>query len=209
MNKSTFFSLSLTAAACVILLRLEQVAATYIPTNIDVAVQTASEAVANSLAVLDTVHQDVDWTRPVLVTPQAKHDANWIAEHSLVSALLNRGFEVMTDSTEVPRENPRLSYRVVDLNITGFSGLRGEKVKRRCSFTLGLRLISSGELIWQHEATSVIRDVIPKIRMDVLENATYDFVDLELEERSWGRFIEPVLVSSVLGFLVYLFFSNR
>ena len=31
----------------------------------------------------------------------------------------------------------------------------------------------------------------------------------EVEQRSWGKIAEPAIVSSVLGMLVYFFFSNR
>lgn len=183
--------------------------ATYIPTNIDIAVQAAEKAVAECLAGLDSLHSGTDWEAPVLLAAQSEHDANWVVEHSLADGLLKRNFTVARDTSAATGESPRLDYRIVDLHLSGWSGLHGGEVLRRCRLTLGMRLLSSGELVWQQEATSLIRDVIPKNRLDVLENETYDFADLELEERSWGRFVEPAIVSSVLGTLVYLFFSNR
>ena len=183
--------------------------ATYIPTNIDIAVRAAEKAVAECLAGLDSLHSGTDWEAPVLLAAQSEHDANWVVEHSLADGLLKRNFTVARDTSAATGESPRLDYRIVDLHLSGWSGLRGGEVLRRCRLTLGMRLLSSGELVWQQEATSLIRDVIPKNRLDVLENETYDFADLELEERSWGRFVEPAIVSSVLGTLVYLFFSNR
>ena len=183
--------------------------ATYIPTNIDLTIQATEESVAECLAGLDTLHSEVDWELPVLVTALSEHDANWVVEHCLAGGLLKRNFTVAVDTLAAAPESPRLDYRVVDLHLSGWSGLSGSEVWRRCRMTLGLRLVSAGELVWQHEATSEIRDSIPKNRMEVLENEIYDFADLELEERSWARFVEPAIVSSVLGTLVYLFFSNR
>ena len=202
-------SLLLLAGAWLVAPGVDIAAATYIPTNIDLAVQAADEAVAECLSGLDSLHSETDWELPVLVTAQSEHDANWVVEHCLTGELLERNFTVAVDTSAAAPESPRLSYRIVDLSLSGWSGLRGGEVWRRCRITLGLRLVSGGELVWQHEATSQIRDSIPKNRLEVLENATYDFADLELEERNWGRFVEPAIVSSVLGTLVYLFFSNR
>jgi hypothetical protein len=202
-------SLLLLAGAWLVAPGLGIAAATYIPTNIDLTVRAAEEAVAECLAGLDSLHSETDWELPVLVTAQSEHDANWVVEHCLTGELLERNFTVAVDTSAAAPESPRLSYRIVDLSLSGWSGLRGGEVWRRCRITLGLRLVSGGELVWQHEATSQIRDSIPKNRLEVLENATYDFADLELEERNWGRFVEPAIVSSVLGTLVYLFFSNR
>ena len=202
-------SLLLLAGAWLVAPGLGIAAATYIPTNIDLTVRAAEEAVAECLAGLDSLHSETDWELPVLVTAQSEHEANWVVEHCLTGGLLKRNFTVAVDTTGAAQESPRLAYRIVDLSLSGWSGLRGGEVKRRCRMTVRLRLVSAGELVWQHEATSQIRDRIPKNRLDVLENETYDFADLELEERSWGRFVEPAIVSSVLGTLVYLFFSNR
>ena len=188
---------------------VDTASATYIPTNIDLTIQAAEEAVAECLSGLDTLHSEIDWELPVLVTAQSEHDADWIVEHSLAEGLLKRNLTVAVDTSAAGPESPRLDYRIVDLHLSGWSGLRGSEVLRRCRMTLALRLVSAGELVWQHEATSEIRDSIPKNRLEVLENKTYDFAELELEERTWGRFVEPAIVSSVLGTLVYLFFSNR
>ena len=209
MITSSTFRFSLCMIACIFFLHVERSRGTYIPTNIDLTVRAADVAVAKSLAALDTVHSQLSSDLPALITAETKNDANWIVEHSLASALLKQGFEVMTDSTAAPSAAPRFTFRVADYSITGWSGLRGGEVKRRCHLTLVLRLIIGGELVWQNEADSVIHDKIPKNRLEVLQNVTYNFADLELEERSWGRFIEPAVVSSVLGTLVYLFFSSR
>jgi hypothetical protein len=42
-----------------------------------------------------------------------------------------------------------------------------------------------------------------------LQDTTYDFAKVEVQRQSWGKFVEPVIVSAVLGGLIHLFFSNR
>ena len=45
--------------------------------------------------------------------------------------------------------------------------------------------------------------------LDILQHDKFTFAKTELEEQTWGKFVEPVIVSTVLGGLIYLFFSNR
>ena len=62
---------------------------------------------------------------------------------------------------------------------------------------------------WQDEITRVRQDQIPKKHLDILQHDKFKFAKTELEEQTWGKFVEPVIVSTVLGGLIYLFFSNR
>ena len=196
------------ALCCGVALPAATATAEYIPTNLDLALRTADQAVNEALDSLDTTRGDVNWERPILIVADAGDDANWAVEHSLTSGLLKRGFRVLTDSTAAA-DAARLSFRIVDLDVTGWSGLTGGTVKRRCRLTLGVTLATAGALLWQYEATAEIRDSIPKSRVEVLENSTYVFADTELEQQTWGKFVEPAIVSTVIGTLVYLFFSNR
>ena len=82
-------------------------------------------------------------------------------------------------------------------------------LERRGRLTLALRLTSGGELRWQTEAKSEIADFVPKSRIEVLQSSSYDFADTELEEKNWAKFVEPIIVSAVLGSLIYIFFTNR
>jgi hypothetical protein len=105
----------------------------------------------------------------------------------------------------------RLSYRLLDLGVTGQSGLRGSEVDRQGRVTLALRLSDerSDAVHWQDEITRTRRDRVPKSQIEVLQHDKFKFAKTELEEQTWGKFVEPVIVSTVLGGLIYLFFSNR
>ena len=178
-------------------------------TNIDLVVATARQAVREGLADLDSAGEELSWQGPVLLLPQEEAEANWVVEHLLLEELLSRGFEVRLDSTAAGSEGAYLSYRIVDLSVSGSSGLLGGRIERRCRLTLALRLTSGGELRWQTEAKSEIADRIPKSRIEVLQSSSYDFADTKLEEKNWGKFVEPIIVSAVLGSLVYIFFTKR
>ena len=184
-------------------------AAVPFPTNMDLLVETVASAVDESLARIEM--SDDAATAPLLVVAQSKHDANWMVEHLLANRLLTRGFSVTLDSTAAQPTSMRLSYRVLDLGVSAHSGLRGSKVSRQGRVTLALRLSDERDDVvhWQDEITRTQRDQIPKKQLAILQHDQFKFAKTELEEQTWSKFVEPVIVSTVLGGLIYLFFSNR
>ena len=179
------------------------------PTNMDLLVETVASAVDESLARIEM--PDDAATAPLLVVAQSKHDADWMVEHLLANRLLTRGFSVTLDSTAAQPTSMRLSYRVLDLGVSAHSGLRGSEVSRQGRVTLALRLSDERDDVvhWQDEITLTQRDRIPKKQLAILQHDQFKFAKTELEEQTWSKFVEPVIVSTVLGGLIYLFFSNR
>ncbi len=182
-----------------------------VTTDVDLVIQAAAAAVESGVANLDASRDSVTWKSPLLVVAQEKHEANWIIEHLLIERMLSRGTTVVLDSTAVSASESRLSYRIVDLNIRGSSGLMGSSVSRECRITTALRLSneSDGAVLWQDESSGHQGDRVPKTHLDALNNDDYGFADTQVEKRSWGKVAEPAIVSGVLGSLVYFFFSNR
>ena len=179
------------------------------PTNMDLLVETVASAVNESLGRIEMPADAA--SAPLLIVAQSKHDANWMVEHLLANRLLMRGFSVTLDSTAAQSASMRLSYRVLDLGVSAYSGLRGSEVSRQGRVTLALRLSDERDDVvhWQDEITRTQRDRIPKKQLDILQHDQFKFAQTELEEQTWSKFVEPVIVSTVLGGLIYLFFSNR
>lgn len=179
------------------------------PTNMDLLVETVGSAVDESLARLEMPADAA--MAPLLVVAQSKHDANWMVEHLLANRLLTRGFSVTLDSTAAQPASLRLSYRVLDLGVAAHSGLRGSQVRRQGRVTLALRLSDERDNVihWQDEITRTQRDRIPKKQLAMLQHDQFKFAETELEEQTWSKFVEPVIVTAVLGGLIQLFFSNR
>ena len=187
------------------------VASPLVPTNMDLMVKTTKDVVEDALTEIASGDSGLSSEVPVLVEAEADHDANWLVEHIVIEALLARGFQVRVDTAGTDDSGSRLSYRIVDLGISGWSGLMGSSVNRECRVTVSVRVsdLHDDTLRLQHEVSRRLRDHVPKSRMDVLQNENFDFVDTELEEQNWGKFVEPAIVTSLLGSLIYLFFSNR
>ena len=169
--------------------------------NLDLVTQTAQQAVRNALSDLQLPTP----ASPIAVASASTHSANWLFEHLLMEDLLSRGFEVAVDSAVTTR----MSWRVVDLGISGRSGLLGGSVTRRCRVVVRLELHDAGELIWSGDGHAERQDQVPKGQIDALQHSRFGFAKTDLEQRTWGKFVEPMIITTVLGSLVYLFFSNR
>ena len=174
------------------------------PSNLDLVSRAATRAVQEAVAGLDTAGRGEGFEK-VSLLPAAKDDANWLFEHLLVEELLTRGLAVTSDTSAAAR----LSYRVIEVAVTGRSGLLTNTVTRRCRVGVQLDLDMGGERLWSGEGRAGLRDRIPKGELEALQQSRFGFAETELEKRTWGKYVEPAIVSSVLGSLVYLFYTNR
>lgn len=179
------------------------------PSNLDLLTEAAEAAVRDALGKVPLAGGQDGWQTPVLLEAQDDHDANWLVEQLLVEQLLIAGLPITTAAEGTDLQGRRLSYRVVDLGISGKGRLLSGAVERRCHVTVGLHFSDNGELVSVGEAKAELADVIPGNQLEALQHSSHKFADTNLEKRSWERFAEPVIVTTVLGSLIYLFFSNR
>ena len=179
-------------------------------TNMDLVVSTVEQAVDQALGALEA--QTVAHDQLLLVTPQGKHPASWLVDHLLAEQLLARGFAVTLDSAGAPAGVARLSYRILDLGVTGHAHFWDGQFQRESRVSMVLQLsggAKGAQLDWQGEVSQRQTDQVPKSRLPVIQDTAYDFAKVEVQRQSWGKFVEPVIVSAVLGGLIHLFFSNR
>ena len=175
------------------------------PTNLDLVSRAASRAVQEAVSGLDAAGQGEGFDR-VGIQPAARHDANWLFEHLLLQELLTRGLAVTVDTSTAAAH---LSYRVIEVAVSGRSALLSNTVTRRCRVGVQLDLDLGQERLWSGEGRALLRDRIPKGELEALQDSRFDFAETELEKRTWRKYLEPVIVTSVLGSLIYLFYSNR
>lgn len=177
------------------------------PANIDLVSGVVRQVVDQALA--DMRMPDDGGNVTLLVVARTRHSGNWLVEHQLASGLLDRGVKVRLDSARSGQTSCRLGYRVLDLRVTGEGRLVSSSIRRQAYAAVTFRLSKGDVVLWQEEYSATAADRVPKQRADLLENPRYSFADTDLNTQSWGQFIEPAVVSTVLGGLVYLFFSNR
>ena len=173
--------------------------------------EALGKAITESVVELDNQPANTcSANRKIIIDELEQHEANWLASHILADQLIGKGFEVYRNV------NPegcyeKLSYRVTELVLNAKGTLRGGNVSRTARVEVAMRLTtgSADSLLWQDETSVTLRDDLPPNALQLVQNDEYGFAKFDVAEQSWNRFVQPVIVSSVLGVLVYLFFSNR
>lgn len=180
-------------------------------TNLEVVTETIRQAASTALERMEKMPREMDWDQPILLKPLGRNEANWLVEYVLADQMLARGFRVNQDSSRIAAEAPILSYRILELGLSSQASLVGDKVTRYSHLSMALNFSQGSDqtLYWQDEVSAQVQDVVRKNEMKLLQHSSYKFAKTEVKEQSWGKFVEPVIVTTVLGGLIYLFFSNR
>ena len=180
-------------------------------TNLEVVTETIRQAASTALERMEKMPREMDWDQPILLKPLGRNEANWLVEYVLADQMLARGFRVNQDAARIAADAPILSYRILELRLSSQASLVGGKVKRYSQLSMALNFSQGSDqtLYWQDEVSAQVQDVVRKNEMTLLQHSSYKFAKTEVKEQSWGKFVEPVIVTTVLGGLIYLFFSNR
>ena len=197
-----------------------EAADTSVRTNLQQIVQVTQDAVEAALGELAS-EELVDHLRisGAALFASTPYEANWIVEAALTEALMALGIPVTTtvDPSNPDPPDRLLEYRVLEMG-TEFTGQRrrrwliGEKmVDRLVRVKLSIQFTDSptGEVLWRQERSLEVVDRFPKRALPKVRSDRYSFTASALQESDISRIIEPVIVSGVVGWLTYLFFSNR
>lgn len=187
-----------------------------VPTNsglLRLTVQEAIEEVCDRLPLLEP--------KVLCLSPEHEAPGNWMVEQALIQSLHRRGFRVLIpDSSRSLSETTCqaeaiLRYRVLDLNLlyptVRRKHLFGPRlVARQARLNVLLRLDGpDGEVLWAEQAQGTRQDWIPAKMLTVVEREPISFASPHLKADGWNRLAEPVLLSAVVGGLIYLFYSTQ
>jgi len=140
--------------------------------------------------------------------------SGWIVEEEIVSYLRKKG-EVGIGKEKIKEEDLSLSFRVIKLSLE-YPEIKRKKflgkswVRREAQILLSFKLSDhQGEVLWSKKGEGKDSDLVKMDQIAALNNKHYTFLSPEVPESSWGKLVEPAVVTAVVGALVYLFFANR
>ena len=144
---------------------------------------------------------------------------NWLVEDELAAYLLSLNYQVSLadmDSDSVLPESKWLFYRIIDLKLdypeTYRKGFLKEKlVTRRAVANLSFREENPAteKIIWLKRERQEKTDVVRKSAIKSLNNQSYPFLSPSLAGDPINKYLEPALLTAVVGGVIYLFFANR
>jgi hypothetical protein len=192
------------------------------PTNLQLISLVANAAIEQALrsALLDSGSH-------VTIAPAESHPLNFLIEHSLLRALSRRGVTATVRRSLVPDDSlavlaaddrdPLLEYQLASARITYLRLVGGYllpsrvKVERQglVEGVLVMRDPSNARVLWTGDASANLLDLVPRSQLKLVEDERFSDLKGTLPERNLGRYVEPLIVASVVAGLVILFFQNR
>lgn len=110
----------------------------------------------------------------------------------------------------------RLFFRVTDFSFRYADIYRRmlvgpKRIRRLAKTELHFRLAHAGSrsVAWSENTSHSAADVIPYGKADLLESKTYAFAKPERASGTLARLYEPLIVTGIVGGLVFLFYSNQ
>jgi hypothetical protein len=202
-------------------------------TNVELAEEAIRGAVGEALATYPK-----DGGGLVRLAPLSTSDVNPLVESVLVEEMAARGLPVVVatgadslasaagvvDSTDVAPDSAdpgawddaRLFYRVTDFSFRYADIYRKmmfgpRRIRRLAKVDLHLRLAAAGgpRIVWSENVAHSAADVVPFGKADLLESKTYAFAKPERGQSTLSKLYEPLIVGSIVGGLVFLFYSNQ
>jgi hypothetical protein len=187
------------------------------PTNIELVEQAVAIA-ADSMRLAPPVEADA----VISIEMSNATDAAWLVENILKEKVIGAGWnlKVRADSTDSTTAATQAGFvlrvRIVDLGlIYGKSWRRylvvGKRVERiaRASMFYDLENRAQSEVISSSNVNGEVRDVVPASLLPSLADPKYGFASPALDKSQWDRYVEGGLVLTIVGVLVYLFYSNK
>jgi hypothetical protein len=111
----------------------------------------------------------------------------------------------------------RLEFEIVDLGIA-YTGVRrhawlgSKRVEREARARIFARLVQGpeGTILWSKQVESRLMDEVPHDELGVLTDRNdTTYLQAQLPEKSWNKFVEPAVVAGIVIGLIVLFFSNQ
>lgn len=151
----------------------------------------------------------------IWIKEEGENPSAWIVEEELISYLQKRGPVGLEKEEGIEENDLVLSFRVIRLSLE-YPEVKSKKllgkswVKRESQVLLSFNLCDSqGRVLWSKRGEKKKSDLVRMDELTDLNNKQYPYLSPEVPESSWGRYIEPAVVTVVVGALVYLFFANR
>jgi len=151
----------------------------------------------------------------VWVKEEGENQSAWIVKEEIVSFLSKRGSVGVGKKEGRESSSPVLSYRIIKLNLE-YPEIKRKKlfgkswITRESQVAISFSLSDpDGKILWSKRGERKNSDLLRKEELLSLNNRQYPFLCPEVPESTWGKYIEPAVVTVVVGGLIYLFFANR
>ncbi len=168
------------------------------------------------VAVMNAIKEfpKLDGVKKVLVYDAkgyASDDASLLVKSCIADYLKSKGIEVYYQTTGVTPDM-EIRYVVQDLKVVYTREFRkfliGEKmVERWAHAQMEVSLIKNDKLIGVYRLSGDARSIVPKKAVIILRSAS--FTQDYSTQRSGDSLVEPLLITAIIGVLIYIFYVPK
>lgn len=136
---------------------------------------------------------------------------SWLLEAQLLEALRTFGIRktILRSKATEGDSLIDISYRPINKKIV-YSKINSKKIERTISAALHLRIQkSNGALLFSKILKETKVDTLPRSKIGLIENADMEFTHGQMTKSFLSSMVQPVVVSLITGFIIYLFYSYR
>lgn len=140
--------------------------------------------------------------------PSQKTDYNWLIEKQFFNCLTQAGFKNIYSGAQLS-DATHISYESVQQRIY-YHNIPDKKVERHVDVQLHVRCVDSKKIILKDEIiTRTFTDTITAKEIKTVENIKFPFTKGEQKRSFLKKMYEPVLLTLLTGWIIYLFYSYR
>lgn len=144
---------------------------------------------------------------------------NWFIENTLFNLLKQHGVDSIRygEAASGLRQTVLIRYKIVNLSLAYENENRWRLFNRthttrhfKLQFFLQLINPQQGTVLWSGVLAREFRDQVPPNQIAGIESSAIPFTQARFPDRSiYTRFVEPVLILSTTGTIIYLFYAFR
>ena len=136
---------------------------------------------------------------------------NWLLEAKLLDALRSSGIQktILHSLPNVCDSLEEIACQPISKKIV-YSKVDSKIITRTIKVELHVRVKNNhDELLFSKILTETRADTLPRRKISTIENPDLDFTHGEMKESFWSKTAQPIVVSLITGFIIYLFYSYR
>lgn len=140
------------------------------------------------------------------------NDTKLLVENGIIKNFSQRGITTiyLERSDSIP--SFILDYQILDFSVNYAQGVKKKFIQRGIKLHLKMRATEggSGRVLWVDEFRQRFEDQVRTRDVSKLEHSSFPLTQGKLpEQKGWGAYLEPMIVTAATATIIYLFFWLR
>ena len=153
--------------------------------------------------------------KKLIIESEQAHEANWLLEDAFTEFLTSRKDQTNLTIGKFNSYNYKITFRLIDVRIDyiqekKFAFLHTDNLRRTTIVGFNLNIYDENNQFISNQMFSQLKtDSVLLNDIDYIENPQFKFSQADFSPGNQLSQLEPVFITSIIGSLVYLYYSSR